>query len=66
MKNPTISPSAPQQQPRWIDHALAAFEMESTQICRGFRASVAVNVFGVGTLLPNDLTDRPARSPTLS
>ena len=35
--------------------ALAEFEVDSRQACRALRVSIAVNVFGVGTLLPNEL-----------
>ncbi len=35
--------------------ALAGFEMDSRQACRALQVSIALNVFGVGTLLPNEL-----------
>lgn len=34
---------------------LQAFEIDALTACRGFQVSMAVNVFGVGTLLENDL-----------
>lgn len=43
--------------PRWMSMALIGFDVDSKMACRGLRVSVAVNVFGVGTLLPNDLDD---------
>lgn len=43
---------------RWFSQALSGFELESRQASRALRVSIAINVFGVGTLLPNDLGDR--------
>jgi hypothetical protein len=34
---------------------LSHFETAARQVRRGFKVSMAVNVFGVGTVLPNDL-----------
>ncbi|MCS3469079.1 hypothetical protein M2401_002817 [Pseudomonas sp. JUb42] len=34
---------------------LSHFEMSARKAKRGFKVAMAVNVFGVGTLLPNDL-----------
>lgn len=34
---------------------LQSFEVEAMRARRGLRVAVAVNVFGVGTLLPNNL-----------
>lgn len=34
---------------------LQAFEIDALNACRGFQVSMAVNVFGVGTLLENEL-----------
>lgn len=47
--------------PPWMADALAGFEMDCKMACRGMKVSMAVKVFGVGTLLPNDLSDGPAR-----
>ena len=44
--------------PRWMSMALSGFDVDSKMACRGLRVSVAVKVFGVGTLLPNDLDDK--------
>jgi len=42
----------------WFSQAVSSFEVDSLQACRALRVSMAVNVFGVGTLLPNELGDR--------
>ena len=42
-------------------NALAGFEMDCKMACRGMKVSMAVKVFGVGTLLPNDLSDGSAK-----
>jgi hypothetical protein len=42
----------------WFSQAVSSFEVDSLRACRALRVSMAVNVFGVGTLLPNDLGDR--------
>jgi hypothetical protein len=42
-----------------MSHALSAFEADSTAACRALKVSMAVNVFGVGTLLPNNLATMP-------
>ncbi|MBA1324664.1 hypothetical protein [Pseudomonas plecoglossicida] len=39
----------------FLDSALAEFEMESRMACRAMRVRLAMTVFGVGSLLPNDL-----------
>ncbi|MFJ3366560.1 hypothetical protein [Pseudomonas sp. NPDC086251] len=36
--------------------ASAGFELDCRQACRGLRVSMAVNVFGIGTILPNNLS----------
>lgn len=38
-----------------MDVALAEFEADSRLACRALRVKMAVGVFGVGSLLPNDL-----------
>lgn len=38
--------------------SLLGFEVDAMRACRGFQVAMAVNVFGVGTLLPNDLPSR--------
>ena len=35
--------------------ALEGFELESRQACRALRISIAIDGFGVGSLLPNEL-----------
>lgn len=37
---------------------LHGFENEAVAVCRGFQVAMAVNVFGVGTLLENNLPRR--------
>lgn len=49
----------PNESPDWMSHAVAGFDVDSRLACRGLQVSMAVKVFGVGTLLPNDLSDRP-------
>lgn len=39
----------------FLDSALAEFEMESRMACRAMRVRLAMTVYGVGSLLPNDL-----------
>lgn len=34
------------------------FEAQASLVCRGFKVAMAVNIFGVGTLLPNNLPGR--------
>lgn len=38
-----------------MDDTLAGFELDCRQARRGFKVSMAVKVFGVGSLLPNNL-----------
>lgn len=45
--------------PSWMRHALSAFEADSTAACRALQVSMAVKVFGVGILLPNNLAVVP-------
>lgn len=40
---------------RLMRQALAGFEVDSRQACRALRVSMAIQAFGVGTLLENDL-----------
>ncbi|MCW8277887.1 hypothetical protein IMF27_21815 [Pseudomonas sp. PCH199] len=41
-----------------MDEASAGFELDCRQTCRGMKVSLAVNVFGIGTVLPNNLADQ--------
>jgi hypothetical protein len=50
---------APDESPDWMSRAVAGFNVDSRLACRGLQVCIAVKVFGVGTLLPNDLSDRP-------
>lgn len=47
------------QSPTWMRKALIGFEIDSKLARRGLQVSVALHVFGVGTLLPNDLPSHP-------
>ncbi|MNI06798.1 hypothetical protein D3C73_597920 [compost metagenome] len=38
-----------------MEKAHAGFEFDCQQACRALKVCIAVNVFGVGTLLPNAL-----------
>lgn len=38
-----------------MEEARAGFEFDCQQVRRGFKVSMAVKIFGVGTLLPNNL-----------
>lgn len=40
---------------RPMQSALAEFEMDSRLACRALKVSIAMNGFGVGSVLPNDL-----------
>ncbi|UVL48295.1 hypothetical protein LOY57_11025 [Pseudomonas moraviensis] len=42
---------------RLMEQASAGFELDCRQACRGLKVSMAVNVFGLGTLLPNSFAD---------
>ena len=48
--------------PSWMRQALSAFEADSIAACRALRVSMAVKVFGVGILLPNDLEAVPGNA----
>lgn len=37
-----------------MEEAYARFELDCKQACRGLKVSVAVTVFGIGTLIPNN------------
>lgn len=50
-----LRPDGDAQFPKWMKKALIGFESDSRVACRGLKVSIALHVFGVGTLLPNDL-----------
>ena len=52
--------------PSWMRHALSAFEADSTAACRALQVSMAVKVFGVGILLPNNLAIVPDTPPKIA
>jgi len=70
MKLRTIDPVAESSQhsPLWMRHAVTGFEVDSRKARRGLRVAIALNVFGLGTLLANDLPEslgvegRPSKS----
>lgn len=49
---------------RLMEQASAGFELDCRQACRGLKVSMAVNVFGLGTLLPNNFADETAVQPS--
>ncbi|PYB97437.1 hypothetical protein DMX12_18645 [Pseudomonas sp. MB-090624] len=46
-----------------MSEAVAEFESDSRLACRAMRVKMAIGIFGVGSLLPNDL---PQKRPTES
>lgn len=46
-----------------MTEAAAGYELYCRQACRGLKVYMAVNVFGIGTILPNDLSDYDRRDP---
>lgn len=61
MPTPVKRDKAKQGLEQVLCEALADFEMESRLACRALRVRAALTVFGVGTLLANDLPE-PSRS----
>lgn len=49
------APGARKRDNKTFLSGLQAFEIDAINACRGFQVSMAVNVFGVGTLLDNEL-----------
>lgn len=49
---------------RLMEQASAGFELDCRQACRGLKVSMAVNVFGLGTLLPNNFADEITVQPS--
>ena len=49
---------------RLMEQASAGFELDCRQACRGLKVSMAVNVFGLGTLLPNNFADETTVQPS--
>ncbi|MDR6162561.1 hypothetical protein [Pseudomonas fluorescens] len=48
---------------RLMEQASAGFELDCRQACRGLKVSMAVNVFGLGTLLPNNFAEETTVQP---
>lgn len=51
--------SSDAQLPSWMRKALIGFEIDSKLARRGLQVSVALHIFGVGIILPNDLPSHP-------
>ncbi|MED7669911.1 hypothetical protein GXB78_22125 [Pseudomonas moraviensis subsp. stanleyae] len=47
-----------------MEQASAGFELDCKQACRGLKVSMAVNVFGLGTLMPNNFADEATFQPS--
>lgn len=63
MKNSKVSALTSEHFQRLMEHAYAGFELDCKQACRGLKVSMAVNVFGLGTLLPNNFAEETAVPP---
>ncbi|MDR7054277.1 hypothetical protein J2W70_001627 [Pseudomonas koreensis] len=63
MKNSKVSALTSEHFQRLMEHAYAGFELDCKQACRGLKVSMAVNVFGLGTLMPNNFADDAALQP---
>jgi hypothetical protein len=57
MKNANVSTPVADSFQRLMEEAFAGFELDCRQASRGLRVSIAMKVFGVGTLIPNNLAD---------
>ncbi len=62
----TSAARQPAQLARLFSSTLQGFEIDAIRACRGFQVAMAVNVFGVGTLLPNHLAERGSVRPGVS
>lgn len=62
MKNSKVSALTSDYFQHLMEQASAGFELDCKQACRGLRVSMAVNVFGMGTLLPNNFADEDTAS----
>ncbi len=60
MKNSKILALTSEHFQRLMEHAYAGFELDCKQACRGLKVSMAVKVFGMGRLLPNNFADEDA------
>lgn len=60
MKNVKVSSLAIEPFGHLMEAASAGFEHDCRQARRGLRMSVAVNVFGIGTLIPNNSASEDA------
>ncbi|WLG93849.1 hypothetical protein [Pseudomonas sp. FP198] len=57
MENEELSAPTSRTVQRIMAAACAGFEHDCRQARKGLRVSMAVNVFGMGTLIPNNLAD---------
>ena len=60
MKNNKVLALTAEHFQHLMEQASAGFELDCKQACRGLRVSMAVKVFGMGTLLPNNFADDDA------
>jgi len=63
MKSSKVSALTAEHFQRLMEHAYACFELDCKQACRGLKVSMAVNVFGLGTLLPNNFAEETTVPP---
>lgn len=63
MKDTKVSALTADHFEHLMEQASAGFELDCKQACRGLRVSMAVNVFGMGTLLPNNFADEDTSNP---
>lgn len=64
MKNIKTNPLSSDPFQHLMEEACARFELDCKQACRGLKVSIAVKVFGMGTLIPNNFADEEvAREP---
>ena len=64
MKNIKGTPLSSDPFHHLMEEACARFELDCKQACRGLKVSIAVKVFGMGTLIPNNFADEEvAREP---
>jgi|GEM_PF-2489513 hypothetical protein len=64
MKSSKVTALTSEHFQRLMEHAYAGFELDCKQACRGMKVSMAVNVFGLGTLLPNNFADETEVPPS--
>lgn len=66
MKNIKGTPLSSEPFHHLMLEACARFELDCKQACRGLKVSIAVKVFGMGTLIPNNFADEEVgREPNM-